>query len=656
MKLYVTLFLTIFFLIFSSNIHGQSSKQKNSLLEQLSLVKIDTQKVDIYTQLGYEYSKVNIDTAFYFANKGLDLSVENKFNKGIATSYRLIGVLYYLRDEYEKARYYIDESRKIREQLQDLKGVGNCFMIIALIDRKLGNYHKALDSHFNTLQIFTKINNLEGIATTNNNIAIAYKEMKNYTKAISYLESALKYNLENNKKKAIANAYLNLGVCYNLIKKIDSSKSYFAKSLYAFSELNDKLGVSKCYVNMGTMYLDQKLYDKAIKYYNKGLVIKKQIKKRDGIADCYLFLSKAYVMIKNYDMSLFYAKKGYQLAIELKRKDRIQLGAEYLAKSFSQKGNYKEAYKYHVLFKNLNDSLFNQDKLKKITALELQYKFDAERDKLTLMQQNKDAIVVEKIKKQEIVRNLFLIGFILMIFLAISFYRSFIIKRKANGLLTLQKKEIEEKNIVIEESLDQQKTLLNELHHRVKNNLQTIISLLNLQERSMIHPEAKETIKTSMDRIKVFAQIHHQLFKNDDLSKIKLNEYVKNITTNLHLVNNVKNNTKLELIIDENLESNIDSSITLGLIINELMTNSFKHMRAVEKQNFIAISLTKKEGVFKFQYKDNGASFDVNKLLLAKNKSLGVQLVKRLVNQLGSEITFDTSNGMSAYFEFKLDI
>jgi len=210
----------------------------------------------------------------------------------------------------------------------------------------------------------------------------------------------------------------------------------------------------------------------------------------------------------------------------------------------------------------------------------------------------------------------------------------------------IERKKAEEK---INASLHEKMILLREIHHRVKNNLQVISSLLNLQSGYIQDKKSLEIFRESQNRIKSMALIHEKLYQSKDLNKIEFGEYIKSLTRDLldsYNINPERISLKMEL---HDIYLEIDKAILCGLIINELVSNSLKHAFPDEQSGEIFISLGIEGDKHVLIFRDNGIGFP-DKVDFKKSISLGLQLVTTLTNQLGGDISLDT-NG---YTKFKI--
>jgi PAS domain S-box-containing protein len=209
----------------------------------------------------------------------------------------------------------------------------------------------------------------------------------------------------------------------------------------------------------------------------------------------------------------------------------------------------------------------------------------------------------------------------------------------------------------VENSLKEKVVLLKEIHHRVKNNLQVISSLFNLQSAFIHDEEAKELFIESQNRVKSMALLHEKLYLTKDSSYINFSEYLRDLIANLINSHKLKRNIiDLNLKIDD-LETNIDLSVYLGLIVNELVSNSFKHAFRENKgfdgsNSKLDISLINiEEKKYSITIKDNGCGFPEN-LDFRNTNSLGMQLVISLVDQIKGTIELKRENGTEFTFTF----
>ena len=222
-----------------------------------------------------------------------------------------------------------------------------------------------------------------------------------------------------------------------------------------------------------------------------------------------------------------------------------------------------------------------------------------------------------------------------------------------NTLLTSANNDIALKNQQLESSILKIQTLIKEIHHRVKNNMQIISSLLNMQRNDQKNDSVAEALDESKRRIQSMALVHQKLYETEDLSHIKVKEYVEQLVDSVEstLTQNTIAPTK-NIDVPTELLFNIDTMIPLGLILNELITNSYKYAFEKNKENTISVSITQKESYFQLIYSDNGTGMPEN-IDFKNSGTLGLELIHILTEQLEGKIEYKKTTLSSFIIEFK---
>jgi len=212
------------------------------------------------------------------------------------------------------------------------------------------------------------------------------------------------------------------------------------------------------------------------------------------------------------------------------------------------------------------------------------------------------------------------------------------------------RKEVEEK---LEKALEEKNILMKEIYHRVKNNLMVISSLLNLQSSYIKDKDTQEIFRESQNRAKSMALIHEKLYRSGDLKHINFAEYIENLSNELYYAY-TKNKRLVKLILDvDDLTLDVETSIPLGLILNELLTNSLKHAFPEGKEGKIIIEMHREHnGRFKLSVSDNGIGFPEN-LDIENMESLGMKIVTSLTEQIEGELKLERGTGTKFTIIFK---
>jgi PAS domain S-box-containing protein len=203
----------------------------------------------------------------------------------------------------------------------------------------------------------------------------------------------------------------------------------------------------------------------------------------------------------------------------------------------------------------------------------------------------------------------------------------------------------------LKNSLEEKEILLKEIHHRVKNNLQVVWGLVDLQQRKLVDKKLKDALADSKQRINTMALIHETLYKGDSLERVQMENYTSKLIQDYKvLYANEKISPDIVLNSDD-FTVDLDKAVPIGLIINELVSNAYKHAFKNKKNGLINIEQRIKKGTIHINISDNGAGFNIGK----PKESIGLRLVNRLCQQLGAKLNVESkkNQGTSYHVQFK---
>ena len=357
-------------------------------------------------------------------------------------------------------------------------------------------------------------------------------------------------------------------------------------------------------------------------------------------------ISKEYQSLNLYEDALRYAKKAINI---YDRTSSIYESAKYYKNVYdilNSRKNYEEALKYYILYDRFSDSLTTIGVQQNLNEIQTKYETNEKQQEIELLSAQNE------LKDQRIQlgkKNLFLsfLGIVLVSIFSLSIYRSRSKIRLLNEVLERQKQELSK-------GLSEKEFLLKEIHHRVKNNLQVISSLLKLQSDAITDTKAQRALEEGRNRVRSMAIIHQNLYKENNLSGINMNEYLSQLSR--ELLDSYKimdNRISLDLQV-EDIFLDVDTAVPIGLIINELVSNSFKHAFPGGKNGRITIQLANKSDILHLKVSDDGVGFDRENI---RKGSFGHDLIEAFAERLQAEYQLDGNNGTSAIFrivDFKL--
>jgi len=268
-----------------------------------------------------------------------------------------------------------------------------------------------------------------------------------------------------------------------------------------------------------------------------------------------------------------------------------------------------------------------------------------------LLESNKS--LMESNKKNNTQKTI-LLGLIFSLILSIVvggiIYINSLAKSRSTKKIEAQSKVINEHSIKMEAQLNHNEVLLKELHHRVKNNLQVMYSLLNLQKRRNQDADTIETLSSIQNRIQTMALVHQNLYTSGDFEMVEIANYIKTLAAHLKTIYKV-DKKKIEILfeIDEYLKLPIETVVAIGLIVNEAVSNSFKYAFINKQNGFVNISIQQIEDETEITIQDNGEGIGQ---ISKKENSLGVKLIKLMCLQLNAIHTMNQVNGVTHHIKF----
>jgi two-component sensor histidine kinase len=212
--------------------------------------------------------------------------------------------------------------------------------------------------------------------------------------------------------------------------------------------------------------------------------------------------------------------------------------------------------------------------------------------------------------------------------------------------------ELKEYQEELDQSLKEKEVLLAEIHHRVKNNLAIISGLLQLEAFSVENEHTQKILKNSQMRIQSMATIHEMLYEAENFHDLSFEGFVEQIISSVREVYH-QENQKISFSIDiKSINLNINQAVPCGLIINELITNAYKHAFDDKQEGYISIVGEKSDSNIQFTVKDNGEGLPAD-FSIEKQSSLGFTLISSLISQLGAELTVKSGEGTTFVFSFQ---
>ncbi|MEP4091900.1 histidine kinase dimerization/phosphoacceptor domain -containing protein [Reichenbachiella sp.] len=640
--------LKVFVLILLSQLPLMAQKQYkiDSLKAILKTDIHDTTRFTVLQNISRHTTFINGDTSAHYARLGLALA--RKLNDDLKAARMLTfeGIAHWVNSDFDLAIDRFKQAEYIFDSLGDLNGISSINTNLGIIYDNQGKYQLALDHYFKSIKyrdpaydsVFDWIAHKVNVGAVYNSMGLTQEALDAFMTAIDLAENNPELIDKATKSYVnVANIHLDLG-------QLDSAKIYIDKVMAAGERQESPTTMADGYELMGTLLTKKKNYLAAIESYKKAESEALKLGSKTELAIIYQGYSQAYYGLgdstndrKSILTGLEYANKKIAISEELGLAEDLPTGYKAKSEILEWLGDHKNALLFYQEYDVLSDSLFGEAQSNQVA--EMKEKFESEQKQRQIEVQNAKLARQEiELSKQAILRNALIGGLVMLVVIIGLVYRNQRIKNKKN-------QEIAEKNKAIEESLHEKESLLKEIHHRVKNNLQVISSLLNMQSRGTDSPEMLEVIQEGQSRVKAMSLIHQKLYQTDNLSEIDFQDYISQLIDQLATLYKKK-----ELKVENQVEAreimlDIDTAIPLGLILNELISNAYKYAFSSERKGLIQIDLKRlDDGQLQLNVSDNGdglpEDFD-----LEATKSLGLKLVNILTKQLNGELSYESKNG-----------
>lgn len=325
-----------------------------------------------------------------------------------------------------------------------------------------------------------------------------------------------------------------------------------------------------------------------------------------------------------------------------------------LFKIDSMAGDYRSAMNRYMLYKRFDDSSRAMEQREKFDELTIRYGAEKKDRDIKILEQDKK-IQAGLLSQEKTTRYWILGGLALLLVIVGLLVYNVNLKQRTNRKLNRQRKEIEGQNLTLHQLVKEKEWLLKEIHHRVKNNLQVVMSLLNSQSVFIDNDVALTAIKDSQHRVHAMSLIHQKLFNSDNMSSIDMSVYIRELVSYLSDSFSTGQRIRFELDIDA-LEMDVSQAVPVGLILNEAITNSIKYAFPDGRDGVISVSLRKTvEDRLLLGVSDNGVGMPKD-YDGEKQGSLGMRLMQGLSEDLEGHFSISGDNGTRIMISFEHDL
>ena len=595
-------------------------------------IEEDSIKYSVLNDLAYYWHTRDLDKALMFTKIGLDLTRKkmNRLWEGrfqiteaaiflrmekLDTAYVIlqdaklkvskedlaflntqIGYVFERKGDLVRAADYAIKSKQLAEDLDDLKGIAIAYSDLANLFWKHSKFEKGLEYGLQSLAVFEKrgINDMDYDFTLYV-VGNNLLELKKYEEALTYYKHSIAIGERYGFYNNLSDTYISLIGLHTLLNQYEDAEKSGIQALKYARLLNNDFLLMRAWLAIGKLELFQGKYISAIESLQKSIEIA-----GPDFGDNY-YLSQAYVL----------------------------LGRAYVGNH-----NYKGGTESFIVYDSLRGQIFTEASDQRISLLQTEFDFAQKESTIQGME--------VQIKKQNSQKTLISIIAGLLLLLLVVLYVTY---QKDKG-----------KNILLERQNEEKEFLLKEIHHRVKNNLGIVSSLLDLQAAEMKDPAAIQAIEESRNRVYSMSMIHQKLYQGKNLSSIEMKDYFVNLSK--HIIDSFGAHKLIEFDYElDEVQLDVDSAIPLGLIVNELLTNCFKHAFPNNNKGIVKIVFQEmKNKRFLLEIIDNGIGIDDLNKKNDENNGFGNLLIDLLVKQLDGSMTIFNELGTRVSVEFETSL
>jgi two-component sensor histidine kinase len=596
------------------------------LEESYKKVETDTIRFSMLNDLAYYWHTRNLVKALEFTKEGLNLTRLSK-NELWEGRFQITQGAILLRMEKLDSAYTILENAKVKVKEEDKSFLNTQ---LGYVFERRGQLDRAADYALESLRLGEKFNDKSAMGRAYSDLSGLFWKNSKYEKGLEYGLRSLKYFEEVGMNDldydftlyVVGNNYLEL-------KKFGEALQLYEHAISIGERYGFYNNLSDIYISLVDLYTYLRQFEKAKDAGNNAIKYAELLDNNFMMMRSWLSIGKLQYVEGKYISSIESLQKSIFIATE-DFGDEFYLSQAYetLGKAYAGNHNYKDAYQAFEKYDELKNKIFNAEADQRISLL--QTEMDVAQKENTIQEQD------DRIKKQRTRQTIVSVFAGLLLLMLLLLFITFQNNQKKSALLLRQNKEKE--------------FLLKEIHHRVKNNLGIVSSLLDLQSNQLKDQNAIDAIQESQNRVYSMSMIHQKLYMGKNLAAIEMKDYFIQLSKHILDSYGAENQVSLEYNMDK-LELDVDTAIPLGLIVNELLTNSFKYAFPDNRNGKIKIGLeNKKDHLVLLKIEDNGIGRKENGM--EKATGFGTQLINLLTQQLDGEIKRNEKDGTSVSIEF----
>jgi len=619
---YIKYFTLLWVLILSNiNLEAKDSLdiKTDSLLTIVNNTEDDSLKFQIYQKLMVAYTNIDVERSVGYCKKMIKVGYDSDNDVIKALSHGRYSVFKTVEGILDTALIHAQLGYEFARKSRDITAMACAEHALGWYYAYNGNYPLAQEYYQKSIDKYEIVNQEKGLKGSILKMALLYMQMEEFQKAKVVLEEII----ERYPDDALFNFYFALA--HGSLDENEKAKQYFNKYLDLTKDLPYNFRSANVEAELFRLDGDMEKEEDRRRYVLEEVdrVGKPMMKHREAQKYASFLIRKN----RNKEAISLLEKRKLYKPDQIKPAHRLQYYL-LLKNAYSAIADYKNALKYSDLYQSTQEKYSKQHNIERIIDREKNLEFE-----------RKDKTILDLKKEQESKsKKINLLWLSLISILGLLSLSIFLFVKNKSVNLRLQKQ-----NVKLDNALGEQQTLLQETHHRVKNNLQIISSLLNLQRKYIDDKYMTSILVNSRNRVKSMALIHQMLYQNKLSYGINVKEYTETLSNSI-LSSFRDKSDQIEIINDvDDLKIHEDTINPIGLIINELVTNSIKYAFPDERKGIIRLSLNLVDDKLILKVSDDGVG--IQKPLEDLDSGFGHSLVKSLTKKLKATIDVDSTNG-----------
>lgn len=547
-----------------------------------------------------------------------------------------LGALYLKVGKLDSAGLLINEAIALKEEIKDESGKIIALNYLSSFYRSIGDYENAQKCNFANLEYWQSQNDTIKLITTYKHISDLFILLNDYIKGEEYAKQA--FDLAEKAGSVFNMAYVKQNIADLNIRngKTALGLAQYLEIIETYKISGHRTRLVKTMLKASELYIDNNDFITANQLLDEAKELSKDTEDKDTHLQLAIFQATVDIQQGAYQNARVELENAIEASLSSGIKSTLKESGKLLSEIYEYLQMPNQALKWFKFYSELQDSILHNNQQQAIYELDTRYQVKQKQEEIALLNTTNQLseLKLKSARKFQIMLGIGFLGLLLLSLLIFKFYQT---KKRDNELL-------KEKNLLIAQSLSENKSLMREIHHRVKNNLQIVSSLLNMQTFNLEDKEAVAAIKQSENRVRTMSLMHDSLFQDASRNNHSSSENLETLIQKLFNSYNTRSDGVSLITNIENIELDSDMIISIGIILNELISNALKYAFVDQEKGQISVDFSLKEQKFELTFSDNGVGLPKD---YRSKRTLGYQIIEDFTNKLKAKLYVESSGGSS---------